>query len=116
MGSEDYPICQSISALASISIQRLIFIVTIWTIELLMFIYCKMAPGLYPADACQECPPELPRLSSTEDKQTFASDHTDFMKTTASSNREQTFASDHTDFMETTASSNREVGAVGQEQ
>ena len=62
-----------------------------------MFIYCKMAPGLYPADACQECPPELPRLSSTEDKQTFASDHTDFMETTASS-------------------SNREVGAVGQEQ
>ena len=56
-----------------------------------------MAPGLYPADACQECPPELPRLSSTEDKQTFASDHTDFMETTASS-------------------SNREVGAVGQEQ
>ena len=68
------------------------------TSALSMFIYCKMAPGLYPADAsCQECPPDLPRLSSTEDKQTFASDHTDSMETTASS-------------------SNRENGAVGQEQ
>ena len=67
------------------------------TSALSMFIDSKMAPGLYPADACQECPPELPRLSSTEDKQTFASDHTDSMETTASS-------------------SNREDGAVGQEQ
>ena len=68
------------------------------TSALSMFIYCKMAPGLYPADAsCQECPPDLPRLSSTEDKQTFASDHTDSMETTASS-------------------SNREDRAVGREQ